>query len=156
MLFGHTCIDVMLHYLMCADTDDEGRLYMGMPCHDMPYINILMTLLTSIYLSIYLLHVSAVQRESGRYASNWAWTPVEMYVYTYYKIRLLDWRLASFSLFLLFALRNKQVRVLVLLWRLGATSKPGSISRTEFTDGMKREFRSHHTPLHHRLDAHPM
>ncbi len=33
---------------------------------------------------------------------------------------------------------NTDVRVLVLMWKLGALSKPGSISRTEFIQGMKK------------------
>ncbi len=32
---------------------------------------------------------------------------------------------------------NTDVRVLVLMWKLGAVSKPGSISRAEFKQGMK-------------------
>ena len=32
---------------------------------------------------------------------------------------------------------NTDVRVLVLMWKLGANSKPGSITRPEFLQGMK-------------------
>ncbi len=32
---------------------------------------------------------------------------------------------------------NTDVRVLVLMWKLGAISKPGSITRSEFLQGMK-------------------
>ena len=33
---------------------------------------------------------------------------------------------------------SSDVRILVLAWQLGATSKPGNISRQEFLDGMKK------------------
>ena len=33
---------------------------------------------------------------------------------------------------------TSDVRVLVLLWRLGALSKPGSISKTEFLNGLRQ------------------
>jgi len=33
---------------------------------------------------------------------------------------------------------SSDVRVLVLLWKLGATSKPGNITRTEFTTGLQK------------------
>lgn len=33
---------------------------------------------------------------------------------------------------------SSDVRILVLTWQLGATSKPGNISRQEFLDGMKK------------------